>query len=362
MSMSDENNFDKRLLKWYERTKRDLPWRNTRDPYRIWLSEIILQQTRVEQGLPYYRRFTENYPTVHDLANAPEDEVMKLWEGLGYYSRARNLHSSAKLVSSTMSGAFPDSSEQLQELKGIGPYTANAIASFAFDEDVAVVDGNVHRVLSRIFNVSTPVNSTKGKAEFQALANKLLPTGHSAEFNQAMMEFGALQCKPAPDCTICPFAEMCEAKAQDKISELPVKERKQAKKMRYLNYLMIHNGERTLLQKRTNKDIWQNLHEFLLHESSSEPAGIEELITNIKPLQGPITSDFSVDDRWSSKHILSHQILYVNVWIARSPQASLGSSNDGIFEASLDDVVNKYALPVVLKRFVEEKYKDIVSQ
>jgi len=362
MSMSDENNFAKRLLNWYERTKRDLPWRNTRDPYRIWLSEIILQQTRVEQGLPYYRRFTENYPTVHDLAMAPEDEVMKLWEGLGYYSRARNLHHSAKLVSSTMSGEFPDSSSQLRELKGIGPYTANAIASFAFDEDVAVVDGNVYRVLSRIFNINTPVNSTKGKAEFQALANKLLPPGRSADFNQAMMEFGALQCKPSPDCTICPFTDMCEAKAQDKISELPTKERKQVKKMRYLNYLMIHNGERTLLQKRTKKDIWQNLHEFLLYESSTEPERIEELVEKIMTTQGHTLSDISVDDHWSAKHILSHQILHVNVWIARSPQASIGSSNDGIFEASLDDVVNKYALPVVLKRFVEEKYKDIVSQ
>ena len=360
--MSAENNFAKRLLNWYQNAKRDLPWRNTRDPYRIWLSEIILQQTRVEQGLPYYRRFTENYPTVQDLASAPEDEVMKLWEGLGYYSRARNLHASAKMVSSDMAGDFPDSSDGLRTLKGVGPYTANAIASFAFNEDVAVVDGNVYRVLSRIFNISTPINSSKGKTEFQELANTLLPKGNSADFNQAMMEFGALQCKPNPNCMTCPFADICQARALDRIAALPVKEKKQAKRERYLNYLLVHDGRNTLLQKRTEKDIWLNLHQFPLFESGTDHLPIDQLINAISNDYSLSISDLIVDDTWSSRHILSHQILHVKVWITRSPHALNGSSNDGIFEASLDDVLKKYALPVVLKRFVEEKYKDFVSQ
>ena len=219
--------FSKRLKQWYLQNKRELPWRSTQDPYKIWLSEIIMQQTRVEQGLPYYLRFTEAYPNVHSLANAPEQEVLKLWQGLGYYSRARNLHTTAIRVSKELDGNFPDHYKELKTLKGVGDYTASAIASFCFNEPVAVVDGNVYRVLSRVFGVETPINSTQGIKEFKALAQELIDHKDPATFNQAIMEFGAIQCKPQnPLCETCPFNDVCLALKNDQIKELPVKIKK----------------------------------------------------------------------------------------------------------------------------------------
>lgn len=360
--MKVPNNFAFRLLDWYADSKRDLPWRSTRDPYRIWLSEIILQQTRVEQGLPYYSRFTEKYPSVHDLAEASEDEVMKLWEGLGYYSRARNLHASAKTVSCDLNGQFPDSSAGLTRLKGVGPYTANAIASFAFDEDVAVVDGNVYRFLSRLFGIDTPVNSARGKSEFQDLANELLPHGKSADFNQALMEFGAMQCQPTPNCETCPYRSECVALRDERIDNLPVKERKQAKKERYFNYLILHNGKKALLQKRTEKDIWRNLYQFPLLESTQKHLDLGELLKEFASSMGLDRSDFMVEEHCDKKHLLSHQILHIRMWAVHCPQPTLGSLNDGIFEASLDEIVDSYAMPVVLKRYIEENIEEFVSQ
>ena len=216
--------FAKRLIKWYNFNKRELPWRSTSDPYKIWLSEIILQQTQVNQGLSYYLKFVEEFQTVKDLAKAPADKVMKLWQGLGYYSRARNLHEAAKNIVNEHKGEFPKAYEDIRALKGVGDYTAAAIASIAYNLPYAVVDGNVYRVLSRIFGIETPIDSTSGKKEFNELANELLTKKNPADYNQAIMEFGALYCRPKnPDCTNCIFNDKCEAYRLNKINLLPVK-------------------------------------------------------------------------------------------------------------------------------------------
>jgi A/G-specific adenine glycosylase len=228
-------NFSKTIIRWYNKNKRDLPWRHTKDPYKIWLSEIILQQTRVQQGLPYYETFVKKFPTVHHLAKANEDVVMKTWQGLGYYSRARNLHYSAKFISKNLKGKFPNNFEEIKKLKGIGDYTAGAIASFAFNKPYPVVDGNVFRVLSRYFGIKTPIDSAKGKNEFVEKATLLLDKKNPGTFNQAIMEFGAMKCVPQnPDCGKCPLKNGCEALANDTVSALPFKSKKNKIRTRYL--------------------------------------------------------------------------------------------------------------------------------
>ncbi len=253
--------FHKKLITWYLQNKRSMPWRETTDPYHIWLSEIMLQQTRVAQGLPYYLAFTKSFPTVFDLANASEDEVLKLWQGLGYYSRARNLHATAKYVANELQGEFPDNYKDLLQLKGVGDYTASAIASICFNEVVPVVDGNVYRVLSRHFGIDTPINSTKGIKEFKELAIELIDHEDPANYNQAIMEFGALQCKPkSPYCIVCPLNESCEALKTGKVDMLPVKLKKQKIKNRYFNYLIFSiNDQHTIIQQRTGNGIWKGL-------------------------------------------------------------------------------------------------------
>src|ERR1043165_6651460 len=256
--------FSGKIMTWYEQNKRDLPWRNTRDPYLIWLSEVILQQTRVDQGMAYYHKFAEAFPTVKDLAKADSDKVMKLWQGLGYYSRARNLHAAAKMVAGKYKGVFPASYEGIKELKGVGDYTAAAIASFAFKLPHAVVDGNVYRVLSRVFGIETPIDSTQGKKEFNKLANELLDISNPADHNQAVMEFGSQFCKPVnPDCKSCFFNTKCFAFKHSKVPELPVKSKKTKVRSRYLNYFIIvdKNGS-IFVHKRQKKDIWEGLYEF----------------------------------------------------------------------------------------------------
>jgi A/G-specific adenine glycosylase len=261
--------FTKQLLKWFGTINRPMPWKGEKDPYLICLSEIILQQTRVEQGLPYFLKFKKKYPTVIKLANAPEDEVMKLWQGLGYYSRARNLHAAAKTIRDDFKGKFPTNYDDILSLKGVGEYTAAAIASFAYELPYPVVDGNVFRVLSRYFGINTPIDSPKAKKEFTALAEELLLlSDKTSRFNQAIMDFGALQCKPAsPDCAQCPLVKKCFAFNNSKVNALPVKKKKLKVKERFFHYLVIKNGKQLLLHKRTGNDIWKNLYEFPMIEA-----------------------------------------------------------------------------------------------
>lgn len=249
-----------------------MPWKGEKNPYLIWLSEIILQQTRVEQGLPYFEKFKTAFPTVHDLARAPEDQVMKLWEGLGYYSRARNLHATAKHISEHLKGIFPTDYKSILSLKGIGPYTAAAIASFAYNLPHAVVDGNVYRVLSRTFNIADPIDSTLGKAKFATLASVLLDQKQPGVFNQAIMDFGATICVPkSPDCSNCPMSLHCKAYKKETVGILPVKSKKMVRKKRFFNYLVVRDQKnQTLINKRVKKGIWQNLYEFPLIETNKQ--------------------------------------------------------------------------------------------
>jgi A/G-specific adenine glycosylase len=262
--------FSRPLLKWYRQNSRDLPWRRHADPYRVWLSEIILQQTRVDQGLPYYRRFIDAYPDVHALARASEEEILKLWQGLGYYSRARNLHATARHVANELDGVFPGSHAELVKLKGIGPYTAAAIASICFNEPRAVVDGNVFRVLARVFGVEADIASGTGKKEFSQLADELIDSRQPGDYNQAIMEFGATHCKPArPNCSDCFLAARCVALKEDKVKTLPVKSKKTRVRKRYFDYLVTLDEEyRTLLTKRNSGDIWEGLYDFPMVEGS----------------------------------------------------------------------------------------------
>lgn len=267
---SKKTNFTKKLLSWFATNHRPMPWKGIKNPYFIWLSEIILQQTRVEQGLPYYNHFIEKYPTVFDLANAKEDEVMKSWEGLGYYSRARNLHAAAKQIAFEMDGHFPDSYKEIIKLKGVGPYTAAAISSFAFDLPHAVVDGNVYRVLSRNFGIATPIDSTDGKKEFTKLADELLAKKSPADYNQALMDFGATHCLPRnPKCGECPFQKKCTAFQEGQVLAYPVKSKKITKRHRFFNYFILKNEDGVFLHKRSEKDIWSNLYEFPMIETSA---------------------------------------------------------------------------------------------
>jgi len=262
MNLSDQ------LIDWYQVHKRDLPWRNISDPYQIWISEIILQQTRVNQGLDYYLRFVERFPNVEMLAAAEEDEVLKYWQGLGYYSRARNLHQAARQIIQDFGGVFPKTYPEVLRLKGVGTYTAAAICSFAYNLPYAVVDGNVYRVLSRLFAIETPIDSHSGKKEFDSLAQQLIENSAPSLHNQALMEFGALQCVPvSPDCSVCPLRVFCKAYELKMVERLPVKSKKTPTKQRFFNYLVINFNQYIFLQKRTADDIWKNLYEFPLIET-----------------------------------------------------------------------------------------------
>jgi A/G-specific adenine glycosylase len=304
--------FVHRLLDWYPIHKRDLPWRNTNNPYIIWLSEIILQQTRVVQGLPYFERYLENYPTLEDLAEAPFEEVMRLWQGLGYYSRARNLHDCAKDLLYKYGGQFPESYSELLKLKGVGTYTAAAIASFAFEEPVAVVDGNVFRVLGRYFGIATDIASTKGRKEYEQLANRIIPQERPGEFNQAIMEFGALQCVPKnPDCGNCPLNISCFAYQKDMVGELPVKIKKLNIRERYFQYYHIVCGEYTVVKKRMEGDIWQGLYDFPLEEGVDLSKTKRDLIHFFNNNVDSETIDV-IPDEHIYKHILTHQRIFAN--------------------------------------------------
>ena len=343
--------FSNSLIQWYLQNKRDLPWRNNSNPYTIWLSEIILQQTRVAQGLPYFLRFTNAFPDVFDLANATEEEVLKLWQGLGYYSRARNLHQTAKKIAFEFNGKFPKTYIELLKLKGIGEYTAAAIASFAYNEDVPVVDGNVFRVLARYFDIDTDIASSAAKKEFTQLAKELLPTGKANIFNQAIMEFGALQCIPKnPDCGNCIFNTSCLALKNKKVSQLPVKLKKLKVRHRFFNYLVFSDStNKTIVRKRTEKGIWHNLYEFPLLETEKDDT-IENLLELIQN-QNFVNNTIDTLELWNSEtliHKLSHQHLNIKFWKIKV---------NGTIENGIDcKSASELPFPIVIYNFIEKEW------
>lgn len=336
--------FSSVLLSWYDQNKRDLPWRQTKDPYLIWLSEIILQQTRVAQGLSYYMRFSERFPTPRALADAPEDEVLKYWQGLGYYSRARNLHAAAK----SMKGSFPRTYEGVRALKGVGDYTAAAICSIAYDMPYAVVDGNVYRVLSRVFGIDTPIDSPAGKKQFAALAQELLDKKRPGDYNQAIMDFGATVCTPsAPQCLVCPLSSRCRALADGRVEELPVKAQKTKISNRYFHYIYVVQGQNTWLHKRGAGDVWQNLYEPPLLETKAAADdyfaapeyrawfGRKKAVLKIPPV----------------KHVLSHRVIYADLSEITLP------SSDPVpkgFISVPDRDLKKYAVSRLVQKLLEK--------
>ncbi|MDR0371468.1 MAG: A/G-specific adenine glycosylase [Prevotellaceae bacterium] len=344
--MSD---FSMLIIAWYEQNGRDLPWRNINDSYKIWVSEVILQQTRVDQGRDYYLRFISRFPTVGALADAEEEEVLKHWQGLGYYSRARNLHYASKQVMTDFKGVFPTDYDDVMKLKGIGAYTAAAIVSFAHNRPYAVVDGNVYRVLSRYFAIDAPIDSAKGKKMFFELAQELLDKKQAGIYNQAIMDFGALQCVPSnPDCNGCVLKDSCLSFGNDEVRKYPVKSKKTKVSNRYFNYLYIVNGEFTYLQKRTKNDIWKNLYEFPLIESSrlyetedlsrlalfSETVGVDVL-----KISAPV------------KHVLSHQCIFTKFYtVAISDESVL--FKDFIKIPILD--LDKYPVSRLMEMYLEK--------
>ncbi|MEN7547507.1 A/G-specific adenine glycosylase [Rapidithrix thailandica] len=322
MSLS---NFAERLIQWYTENKRDLPWRHTRDPYKIWLSEVILQQTRVKQGMPYYLKFVATYPTVKTLAEASEQEVLRLWQGLGYYSRARNMHAAAKYITEELEEQFPDNYKDLLALKGVGKYTAAAIASFSFNETVAVVDGNVYRVLARIFGVEKDIASSEGQRYFAKLAGSLVSSKRPDLYNQAIMEFGAIHCKPAnPDCMFCTFAVECEAQQKGLQAKLPVKLKKVKVKDRYFTYFIVEHQEQLLMKERQSGDVWQGLYDFPLVESDNF-SDLEKILQTGLTIGKIKNTDFLCDlEAKHYKHVLSHQRIharFVRVKVNQNPTA-----------------------------------------
>ena len=347
------NSFSNTILSWFRENGRELPWRETKNPYAIWLSEIILQQTRIAQGWEYWERFMAQYPTVEDLAAAHEDEVLKLWQGLGYYSRARNLHAAAKQIVAL--GHFPDTLEGIKQLKGVGDYTAAAIGSFAFDIPAAVVDGNVYRVLARYFGIDTPINSTQGKKEFAALAQSLLPSSKASDFlslssasdslsssspvaayNQAMMDFGAIQCAPqSPKCLLCPLAETCEAMRSNRIAELPVKQKTLKVKTRHLSYIYIRCNGMTAIHRRGEGDIWQGLWEpfnasditeatasIASAQASPSSAKFSPSSAKLSPFKSELAASLHLSNvdglqllAQDVKHVLTHRILLADFYL-----------------------------------------------
>ncbi|MCF8273847.1 MAG: A/G-specific adenine glycosylase [Flavobacteriaceae bacterium] len=340
--------FSKILNHWYSNNKRELPWRLTKNPYYIWLSEIILQQTQIKQGLPYYESFVEEFPTVFHLAKANESEVLKLWQGLGYYSRARNLHSTARYIVEELQGEFPNSYNGLLKLKGVGDYTASAIASICFNESTAVVDGNVYRVLSRYFGIETAINSSKGAKEFKQLAQTLIDTNNPADYNQAIMEFGAVQCKPQnPDCDICPFNTSCIAFNEHKIHQLPVKIKLSKASKKFFNFLVIiSKDKKTILEKRKDKGIWQNLYQFPLIETSNELC-FDEFQKILKEMELIKHYDFEVSlyNEDMIIHKLSHQHLYTKFWIVNI---------ENLMEEGIPfNEIHQYPVPILIGNFIE---------
>jgi len=346
-------NFTKILAKWYKQNKRDLPWRRTTDPYHIWVSEIILQQTRIEQGWNYYLRFLEKFPDVRSLAAASEKDVLKLWQGLGYYTRARNMHTAAREIMILHHGVFPETYEEIRRLKGIGDYTAAAISSIVYGIPSPVVDGNVLRLFTRFFGIREAVDTQKGKQAVLEKAKELIDTVHPGDFNQAIMEFGALQCKPAPDCTVCPLKSGCVAFQHDHVSDFPFKSKKQGQRTRYFHYLVIISGKgknrKVFLNKRTEMDIWKNLFDFPLIETE-KTISLKKLV--LSKAWKDIFHDHKIKTGKESKpyrHILSHQII-----LARFYQVEIPATVSLPFLKVNINKIEGYPVPRLVEKFLNE--------
>jgi A/G-specific adenine glycosylase len=349
--------FTKTLLDWHKYNARELPWKNTRDPYTIWISEVILQQTRVEQGTPYFYKFIQSFPDIFSLAAASEEEVLACWQGLGYYSRARNLHHTAKTITFEMQGIFPEKYEDILRLKGIGTYTAAAIVSFAFDQPVPVVDGNVIRVLCRYFGIEEPVDRDSVRKQINKLAAELIHLKRPADYNQAIMDFGATLCKPKlPECDSCPFQHNCQARMIHKVTDIPVKEKKIFRKNRYLHYFfMVVDDQYFVIQKREDSDIWANMYEFPLIECNSDiPPSAAEINAFISDISG---QDLSISD-WqdhkisSEKHVLTHRDLYINYYVHEVDSAIKSLKNKYILVNSKK--VSNFAVPKPIEKFLKK--------
>lgn len=345
------NRFSELLLEWFQQNKRALPWRNTKDPYKIWLSEVMLQQTRVSQGLPYYERFVQQYPTVKKLAAAPEKELLRLWQGLGYYSRARNLHRCAKIIAER-GGKFPETPDELKKLPGIGDYTAAAIASFAFNKSAAVVDGNVFRVLSRIFAIDLDIASPAGKKYFFELANKLIDPQNPGEFNQGLMEFGAVHCTPRnPKCNECVFSRRCKAFQAEHVSFYPVKTKAKARKVRHFNYFVFRKGNQIWMQQRMDNDVWKGLHEFYLVETNR--AVSEKKVPTLFPTK--MLNGAKIPAGKKIGQILSHQQIegkFFEIAFADVSPAILKGTKGKFYSRK---EIEKLAKPVLINHFLQSK-------
>ena len=350
--------FSNHIINWYRENQRDLPWRSTKDPYKIWLSEIILQQTQVKQGLPYYTKFVSAFPNVDQLAKASEEEVLKLWQGLGYYSRARNLHYTAKYISKELNGIFPNTYNDIIKLKGVGKYTAAAISSFAFNQATPVLDGNVFRLLSRYFGVDTPINTTEGDKQFSALVTTVFNFDNPSEHNQAIMEFGALLCKPkSPDCMFCSLQSDCVAYQSGNVNSLPVKLKKIKRKKRHFNYFIITNKkEEFIIQQRLEKDIWQKLYEFPLIELEQDSKTLEEKDLDHLPISTHLDlSSLRKINSNAVKHVLSHQDIFTNFWEVQANielQHLLGKN----YILTNKEGLSTYAMPVLISKFIEQTF------
>lgn len=341
-----KSEFVTRILEWNaNENSREMPWKGQKDPYKIWLSEIILQQTRVDQGLKYYQNFISQYPDIHLLAKAPEAEVFKLWEGLGYYSRCKNLLETAKYISQELNGKFPEKYNDILQLKGVGSYTAAAIASFAYNEPYAVLDGNVFRVLARIYDIEIPIDSTTGKKEFSKLAQELLPPKLAGTYNQAIMDFGAVICKPLPLCSECFFNHRCRAFLNGHQDLLPVKEKKLKIKKRWLNYFVIRHKDQVMIRQRTQKDIWQQLFEFLLIETDKAVAN-DKIFSLLKQQYGIresiIINSFEYDQKLTHQYI---RFCFIQIEVSNK------TSIPGFIWANTKDV-HTYAFPKTIKQYI----------
>ncbi len=346
-------NFTQSLLRWYKNNYRDLPWKHTNDPYKIWLSEIIMQQTRVEQGMPYYLRFVAQYPTIRQLAAAPIDDVLKLWQGLGYYSRARNLHYAALQVLDDYDGKFPSTYAELLKLKGVGTYTAAAIASFAFKEPVAAIDGNGYRILTRFFGIDLPIDTTTCKKQITLLAQELVPEKEPDAFNQALMDFGSAVCTPQkPACETCPLQIACAAYTKNMVAQLPVKSKKIIVRPRYFHYLLLKYGKNTYLRKRDKKDIWQGLYEFPMIETETALTPLKLFKTNEWM---SIIGTYKPKILYHSlpiKHQLSHQTIWATFFVLdlTTEPTSLAT---GFQQVSISNIAN-YAFPQLIERTLHQ--------
>lgn len=337
-----------KLINWYRENKRELPWRNTTDPYKIWLSEIILQQTRVQQGLPYYEKFTNQFPTINDLADASEQDVLLLWQGLGYYSRARNMHYTAKMIVDKYNGNFPENHNEILALKGVGEYTAAAIASFAFDKAYPVLDGNVFRFISRLFGIEKPIDTSTGKKEITNALDLIFNTQKPALFNQAIMEFGATHCTPKKTkCDTCIFNMQCEALGSKKVMSIPVKKGKTKILQVNHTYMCFIHDNKTYIEKRT-AGIWKNLYQFPLIEEDIKPDGITKIINRY--LKTP--SKFEISEVFDSTHILSHRKIQASFFTIHLDTSPIFLKNN-IFEIPLADLTTRYPVSILTQNYLK---------